>query len=266
MRARGVAKLLILYDLRPGGMIRCLGGIYTSDFLNFASINACPLAISDIPVNPREPLHNSPVLQQLFHQHTPFKASLQSARRVMLFRNHYNNHRSSNPYPSSIHKNAATDIQKSYSTALPRLTLRFVSEIFLAALGYDTRKHKGKVKGRQVNDPSGILSGPNEYRALNSHIDRRYPVVMPLVHYQSALQCLWRRVYNLCLNHPEECIIIYKEDLVSTFRRLHYHPDVAAACTFVLGAYLFIPAGMVFGSIDFPYLFCLLSKLISFAS
>ena len=89
---------------------------------------------------------------------------------------------------------------------------------------------------------------------------------MPPVHYQSALQPLFRRVYNLRLNHPGEDIIIYKDDLVSAFNRICYHPDVAAAYDFILGTYLVILVGMVFGYRDPPSLFCLLSDLISFSS
>ena len=88
---------------------------------------------------------------------------------------------------------------------------------------------------------------------------------MPLVHYQYALQRLWRRLYNLHRIHPEEYIIIYKDDLVSAFRRLCYHPDFTAAYYFVLGSYLVIPVGIVFGSRDTHFLLCLLSELISFA-
>ena len=163
-------------------MIRCLGGVYTSNFLDFASIDVYILALSNTPFNPGEPPHDYPALQHLFHQHIPFKASFRSARRDMISRNCYNNHCAYNPYISSIHHNLATDIQKSYSNALPRWTLRFVSGLFLAVLGYATRAHKGKVKGRQVNDPSSLLLGPNDFRALNSNIDRRYPVAMPPVH------------------------------------------------------------------------------------
>ena len=49
---------------------------------------------------------------------------------------------------------------------------------------------------------------------------RQDPAAIPLVHYQSALQRLWHRVYNLRLNYPEEDIITYKDDLVSAFLRL----------------------------------------------
>ena len=84
---------------------------------------------------------------------------------------------------------------------------------------------------------------------------------MPLVHYQSTFQSLWCRVYNIRLRHPEEDIIIYKDEPVSNFCRLCYHPDVAATYTFVLVAYLSIPLDMVFGSIDAPSIFCLLYEL-----
>ena len=94
-------------------MIRCLGDSYTSDFLDFSSIYACLLDLSDIPVNPGEPPHTFPAQKRLFCQHTPFKASLKSTRKDMLFRDHYNNHSASDPYLSSIHEKLATNIQKS---------------------------------------------------------------------------------------------------------------------------------------------------------
>ena len=184
----------------------------------------------------------------------------------MLFRNRYNNHHASDPYISSIHKKLATDIQKSYSIDLPCWTLRFLIRFFIASLGYVTRKHKGKFKGREVNDPSALLLGNNESRSLNSHIDIWDTVAMPPVHYQSSRQRIWRRIYNLHINHPDKDIMIYKYDLVSDFCRLSCHPDVAAAYDFVLCTYLVIAVGMVFRSRDALSLFCLLSNLISFAS
>ena len=89
---------------------------------------------------------------------------------------------------------------------------------------------------------------------------------MPPVHYQSALQCLCSRVYHLRFRHPDKDIMIYKDDLVLSFRRLCCHPYFAAAYNFVLSAYLVIPVGMVFGFRYSPSLFCFLSKMRSFAS
>ena len=73
-RTRNVTKLMPLCDFRLGGMIRCLDRVYTSDFLVFASTDACLIDLSDIPVNPGEPPHNFPALQYLSHQHIPLKS------------------------------------------------------------------------------------------------------------------------------------------------------------------------------------------------
>ena len=254
-RARDVAKLLALCDFRIGGLIRSLQGPYTSDFLPFSSIDSCLDALSNIPTDPGDPPHDFKALHHLFHQHVPFKGSFRCRRQHMLNRNSYNNHRASDPYKSSMLEKSAIDVQKSYSIALPRWILRFLSGLFLAALGYARREHKNKIKGRQVNDPSALISGPTHTGALNSHINRKDPIAMPKVYYQTALQRFWSRVYNLRISHPEVDIMVCKDDLVSAFRRLRYHPDVASAYAFVLGAFLVIPIGMVFGSRDAPSLF-----------
>ena len=139
-------------------------------------------------------------------------------------------------------------------------------DFFLAALGYATRTKKVKVKGIHIMDISDLLSGPNDSGTLNSNIYRQYNVAMPPLHYQFMPHHLWRRVYNLRLNHPEEDIIIYKDDLVSALCSICYHPEVAAAYAFVLGVHIFIPVGMVFISIYAPSLFYILSELRSLAS
>ena len=109
--ARDIAKLLILCNFRLGGMICFLVGIYTSNFLDFVSKYVCTLALSVIPVNSGKPPHKLYALQHLFHQHIPYKATFQSARRYILFRNCYNNHNASDPYLSSIYEKSATNIQ-----------------------------------------------------------------------------------------------------------------------------------------------------------
>ena len=96
-REHGVTKLLLLCYFCLGLMIWCLVSTYTSEFLDFESINAFLLSLSDISVDPGKPPHKFPALQHLFRQHIPFKASFRSAREFMLFRNRYNNHRSSDP-------------------------------------------------------------------------------------------------------------------------------------------------------------------------
>ena len=264
-RARNVAQLLVLCDFDVGACIRSLGGNYTSDFLKYSEIDACLLALSAIPQQKHEPHLNFKQLFYLFHEHAPLKADFKCKRQDVLSRNVYNNHRTTDPHLGSIHQKTAVDVQKSYAIVLPRWTLRFIPSLFLVALGYTTREAKGKVKGRQVNDPSALITGPDDTGALNSHISRKDLVAMPPVYYQSALKRLWERVYNLRINHPHKDIIIYKDDLVSAFRSLRYHPDAALAYSYVLGKFLLIPIGMLFGARDAPSLSCLLSELRSFA-
>ena len=62
--------------------------------------------------------------------------------------------------------------------ALPRWTLRFLSGLFITALGYATRNHKGKVKGIQINGSSAIILVPNDSGALSLHIDSEYNIAI----------------------------------------------------------------------------------------
>ena len=265
-RSQQLAHLLLLCDFNVGLLIRTLGGNYTSEFLDYSTIDACLAKLATIPSGAGEPKHNFKLLHHLFHNHVPFQANFRCSRQDTLARNKYNNHQASDPHLPSIRQKTAQDVQKSYSIALPRWTLHFLNGLFLAAIGYATREVKGKIKGRPVNDPSALITGPLDSGALNSHISCKDPLSMPPVHYQSALQRLWKRIYNLRITQPNEDIIVYKDDLVSAFRRLRYHPDIATAYSFVLDSFLIIPIGMVFGARDAPSLFCLLSELRSFAS
>ena len=265
-RARHLGCLLLLCDFEIPNLIRVLRGHYTGDFLSFRDIDASLKVLSTIKPAPDEPPHDYTLLHSLFHEQVPFHASFRCRREDVLGRNLYNNHRASDPHLADILKKTAVDVQKSYAIALPRWILYFLPGLFLAALGYAIRELKGKIKGRQVNDPSAHVTGPSDTGALNDHIHKSDPIAMPKVHYQSALQRLWTRVYNLRVAHPDEDIIVYKDDLVSAFRRVRYHPSVAAAYAYVLGLFLLIPIGMVFGARDAPSLFCLLSEIRSFAS
>ena len=51
LQMRDVAKILLLCNFRPGGIIRCLGVIYMSDVLDFVSINTYLLDLSDISIS-----------------------------------------------------------------------------------------------------------------------------------------------------------------------------------------------------------------------
>ena len=265
-RSREVASLLLLCDFRIGGLIRCLRGLYTGDFLDFDLIDSTLAAMATIPVPPDEPQHDFSKIHDIFHHGVPLHGCHSCDRRDIFQRNLYNNHRAADPYLTSIHEKSAIDVQKSYAIALPRWTLRFVNGFFLAALGYAIREHKCKIKGRQCNDPSAKVAGPSDTGAYNLHLDKKNRTQVPRVYYQTALRRLWSRIYNLRVSYPTDDIIVYKDDLVAAFRRVRYHPDLAAANAFILGSFFMIPIGMVFGARDSPSWFCMISELRSLAS
>ena len=86
------------------------------------------------------------------------------------------------------------------------------------------------------------------------------------VFYQSAFRRVLTRVFNLRISHPLEDIIAYKDDLVTAFRRVRYHPDISCAHAFVFESFLILPIGLVFGARGSPAWFCQVSELQAFAS
>ena len=131
LRACDVSNILLLCNFCPGLMIRCLGGVYTSKFLDFSSIDACLIALSDIPFDPGKPLMNSPRCNTCSTSTYASKLHSGALEWDIISRKHYNNHLAPDPYLSSIKDKPATDTQKSYSIVLPHWTLSFSAEFFL---------------------------------------------------------------------------------------------------------------------------------------
>ena len=262
-RARHIACLLVLCDFDVGKLIRLLRGNYTGDFVNFSAIDKALDTLSSIKPDEGQPIHDFDLLRNLYHHGVPHEATYTCDRNDMLRRNIYNNHKAAHPHYSDIHGKVATDIQKSYAIALPRWILRFIDGIFLAAIGWASRTKGGKTKGRQVNDPSALLH-PSDTGALNSKISLKDDC--PEVFYQTALRRILIRIFNLRISFPLDDIMAYKDDLVTAFRRVRYHPDISCAHAFVFEAFLILPIGLVFGARDSPAWFCQVSELRAFAS
>ena len=264
-RAHSVACLLVLCDFNVGGLIRSLGGSYTGDFIDYATLDSTLNILETIPRDTSQPPIHFNHARNLYHHGVPRSASYSCDREDTLKRNIYNNHSGMYPHTEEIIKKTAIDIQKAYAIAVPRWCFRFINGVFLAALGYAVRIKDGKRKGRQVCDPTFKMTR-TDTGALNSHIKKTDREACPRVYYQSALQRVWQRTYNLRINHPEEDICIYKDDLVAAFRRVRYHPDIATSYSYVLTDFFIIAIGMVFGARDAPSWFCVPSEARAFAS
>ena len=263
-RSWKVAKLLLLCDFDVGCLIRRLGGQYTGDFLDFPAIDKTLSILKKIKPDTGQPPHDYKKVSHLYHQGIPTFAHYSCKRKDTLARNLYNNHKAAHPHLEEICEKVAADVQKSYALALPRWIFRFIDGVFLAAVGWASRVKNGVVKGRQVNDPSAHITGEDDTGAVNDQIPRNSDC--PSTHYANTLERVMQRTYNLRISNPFLDIILYKDDLVTAFRRICYHPDVACAHSFVLDDFFIIPIGLVFGACDSPGWFCQSSEIRAFAS
>ena len=262
-RSNNIAKLVLLCDFDIGKCIRLLQGTYTGDFLDFPAIDATLQQLQSISVTNGQPLHDFDLLHQIYHEGAPSSGNYACDIKDMRERNLYDNHSAAQPHHDSIRPKIARDIQHSYAFALPRWMLRFIDGVMLAAIGWVSKTKNGKCKGRQVNDPSAHITGPQDTGAVNDQIPDD---MCPDVFYQTTFKRALTRAFNLRISHPLEDIIAYKDDLVTAFRRVRYHPDACCAHSFVFEHSLIIPIGLVFGARDSPGLFCQVSEIRAFAS
>ena len=265
-RVRNLGCVLLMCDFNVGGFIRFLGQHYTGDYLDYDSIDGAIATLRDIPHIPGEPIHNFDKTQHLFHHGFPQVANYACNRSDTLRRNLYDNHSSITPHIQTVLEKVATDVNKSYAIALPRWLFRFVDGLHLNPIGLLLREVNGKTKARIINDPATLVNGPFDTGAVNVQMDRKNHEDVPPVFYQAAQQRIWQRAYNLRIAAPEADIIVYKDDLVSAFRRVRYHPDVVSAYAYVLEELLLIPIGALFGPRNSPGWFSGTSELRAYAS
>jgi hypothetical protein len=229
-RSRSISKLLLLCDFDMGKCIRLLQGSYTGDFLDFPTIDQTLKKLLQIPIQEGQPKHDFDLLHKIYHDGAPSSGNYTCDIEDMKSRNLYNNHSAASPHHDDIRPKIASDVQHSYALAFPRWILRFIDGILLAAIGWVSRIKNGKCKGRQVNDPSAHINGPKDTGAVNDQIPDH---MCPDVYYQTTFIRALIRAFNLRISHPLEDIIAYKDDLVTAFRRIRYHPDACCAHAFV---------------------------------
>ena len=266
LRASHLASILLLCDFNTGAFIRLLGHHYTGNFLDYDAIDDAITALSQIPHIHGEPKHDFIRTKHLFHHGFPDVANYSCDRAHTLERNHYDNHSSILPNIDIVLEKTALDISKSYAIALPRWILHFLDGLHLNAVGLVTKMVNDKTKHRVINDPSTAILGPLDSGALNHQMDKNNHTEVPPVFFGSAQRRILHRCYNLRISEPNKDIIIYKDDLVSAFRRIRYNPDISVAYAYVLTDFLILPIGGLFGPRNTPGWFCGTSELRAFAS
>ena len=74
----------------------------------------------------------------------------------------------------------------------------------------------------------------------------------PEIKYGFTFKSYLQYIFSMRISIPDQDIILYDDDIKGAFRHPKYHPNVAAAFSFIIADLLFITIGNTFGSIAIP--------------
>ena len=74
----------------------------------------------------------------------------------------------------------------------------------------------------------------------------------PRIIYGTAFMRHLVKLWNMRISYPTTDILVFDDDVKGAFRHCKYHPDIAAAFSFIIEDLLFVPLGGTFGSITSP--------------
>lgn len=261
-----LSQLLLLCHFDFGILIKTLRGPYVADYLDFEHLDRVIEELQKVKEEEGEPVHDFERIKHQLHHGFPMKKEFRCKRKDVFLRNLYDNHRSIDPHHDMVEENIAKDIQKSFVLCFHRWIFRFISGLHLSPLGVLIKERYGVLKYRQLNDLSTLVLGEHDSGAPNSQLDKKNQSDVPPVYYGNTFTRLCSRIWNLRISYPDDVIYIYKDDIVSAFRRSKYNPAIAPAYAYVFKGFLCIPVGALFGPRDSPGWFCMLSELRAFAS
>ena len=256
-RAHRLAMLLLLFDFEVGDLVRWLGGTYTHDHIPLDPIRSAVAELRERPHKPGYPVQDFDRALHILEHGAPLQAAYVCDRRDTAARNAYDNHAGVSTHGPAVLKKILADSNNEFVLVFPRWVWRFIYGLFLSPIGFIVRKDKGRI----VVDPSNHVHEDSDSGALNDQLDKSNTDEVPRTYYASAMRRHYTHIWNLRISHPEEDILLYKDDINSAFHRGRYHPDIAAAYAYVYGDWLVVPIGLIFGGRNSPGWFCLLSEL-----
>jgi hypothetical protein len=242
--------------------MRWLSGEYTNRHRDWQStfqrITTRPHRPSPAELPPADPQR----VFRLLTQGAPLAGRFISTMPQVLARNRYDNHPAVERHADKVEAKFAKEEAKSFHIHLPRIFIFFIAGLLLSPLQWAVRKGKGRicVDCTNARDPAG---SPNSYIPSPSAENADE---CPPVHYGTAFIRFCVRLWRMRITRPTEDILQHCDDVDSAFRRIIYHPDVAAVFAYVFRKYLMIPVGQVFGSRSAPSYFSLSSDLRAFVA
>ena len=256
-RAVDLSAALLLLDFNVGDLIRWLGGEYCHEHIPLEPIRAAVDQIKHRVRPPGYPIVDYARALHILEHGAPVTAAYSCTRADVHRRNLYDNHAGVLQAAAEVQRKITSHANNHFILVLPRWIYRFIYGLFLAPQGYVTRKDKGRI----VYDASAHISDDNDTGALNDAMSKHDPVQCPTTYYATAQQRHWSHIWNLRITHPQEEIVLYKDDINAAFHRARYHPDAAAAHSYVWTHWLVIHIGLVFGTRSSPGWFTTLSEL-----
>ena len=74
----------------------------------------------------------------------------------------------------------------------------------------------------------------------------------PITIYGTIFMRHLERIWNMRISYPNTDILLFDDDVKGAFRHYKYHPNIAAAFSFIIEDLLFVPLRGTFGSITSP--------------
>ena len=265
-RVDSLSQLLLLCHFDFSILVKLLRGPLVADYLDFAHLDSVIDELELCPSHSGQPIHDFQNIRHQLHHGFPMQKEFKCKLKDVKLRNLYDNHSSIGPHQDKVRTNIAKDVQKSFVLCFHRWLFRFLHGLHLSPLGVLIKERYGQLKYRQLNDLSTLVLGENDTGAPNSQLDKKNKDEVPPVYYGNAFTRFCSRIWNLRIEYPDDIVYIYKDDIVSAFRRSKYNPAIAIAYAYVFQDLLCIPLGALFGPRDSPGWFCMLSELRAFAS
>ena len=160
----------------------------------------------------------------------------------------YGNHASVDGEDATLAANKVVDKddRAQFFITLPRWMWHFLPHIYLTPLGLLLKGGKARLLfDARFRPGPGALSLNNFTQALYE-----LPVAYGTVFVRHLIQ-----IFNLHVSFPAEEILHWDDNVKGDFRLAKYHPDVAAAFSFIYEAHLFVRIGNIFGTNTSPQMF-----------
>jgi hypothetical protein len=248
---------LLRFHFIYGDMVRWLGGEYTNRHRHWSRVFRDILRRPSISAPASFPPPNYHGAYLVFTEGAPLCGRYVGDKTKLADRERYKNHPAIGKDLVQVEAKFAVEEAKSFHLILPQFLTSFLPGLFISPLQWEVWKGKGCICVDCTNSPTPVgapnLSIP---KPSADNADKCLPV-----YYSDAFQRHLVRLWRMHMARPEDNILHHCDDIDSVFQRILYHPDLALVFAYVLGPFVIVPVGMVFGARNAPSYFSLTSDV-----